>query len=75
MSDLYDKKGWMYRMDTPNAPKSVRRNATLARIARHWQLYLLVLVPMAAVFILHWVPVYGLQIAFRNNSGSRPVDR
>ena len=68
MSGLFGEKGWMHRMDTTNAPKRVRRNTTLTRIARHWQLYLLVLVPMAAVFILHWVPVYGLQIAFRKYS-------
>ena len=32
---------------------------------RYWQLYLLVLIPMITVFIFHYIPVWGLQIAFR----------
>lgn len=33
---------------------------------RHWQLYLLVLIPMITVFIFHYIPLAGVQIAFRD---------
>lgn len=40
----------------------------LKKIARHWQMYVLVLFPMASVFIFHYIPLWGVQIAFRDYS-------
>lgn len=34
-------------------------------IAKHWQLYLLTLAPMAIIILFKYVPMYGIQIAFR----------
>jgi putative aldouronate transport system permease protein len=36
------------------------------RIRRHRQLYLVILIPMAFVFVFRYVPMYGLQIAFKD---------
>ncbi|MFC4809904.1 ABC transporter permease [Paenibacillus sp. GCM10023250] len=38
------------------------------RVKRHWQLYLLVLLPLAYLIIFKYVPMYGAQIAFRDFS-------
>lgn len=42
----------------------------LARIGKYlkrdWQLYLLLLLPITYIVIFHYVPIYGVQIAFRN---------
>jgi ABC-type polysaccharide transport system permease subunit len=38
------------------------------RIMRHWQLYLLLIVPLAWVIIFCYTPMYGLQIAFKDYS-------
>ena len=35
-------------------------------IKKYWQLYALVALPIIAVFIFHYIPIYGIQIAFRN---------
>ena len=35
-------------------------------IVRHWQLYLLLLIPVAWLIIFRYYPMYGLQIAFRD---------
>lgn len=35
-------------------------------ILRHWQLYLLLLLPITYLIIFKYVPMYGAQIAFRN---------
>lgn len=35
-------------------------------LARHWQLYLLALLPIANVLFHQYGPMYGIQIAFRN---------
>ncbi len=43
------------------------------RIRRHWQLYLLILPAVAAIYIFHYVPIYGLQIAFRNYRPSKGI--
>ena len=37
----------------------------LQRILRHWQLYLLLLLPVAYVIIFDYIPMAGVQIAFR----------
>jgi putative aldouronate transport system permease protein len=36
------------------------------KILRGWQLYLLLLLPMAVIIIFSYGPMYGLQIAFKN---------
>ncbi|MCD4761057.1 ABC transporter permease subunit [bacterium] len=36
------------------------------RIRRHKQLYLIVLIPMVFVFVFQYMPMYGLQIAFKD---------
>ncbi|MFC5651452.1 ABC transporter permease [Paenibacillus solisilvae] len=38
------------------------------RVKRHWQLYLLVLLPLAYIVIFKYIPMYGAQIAFRDFS-------
>lgn len=38
------------------------------RILRDWQLYLLVLIPLAYLLIFNYGPMYGVQIAFRDYS-------
>ena len=37
----------------------------LKRILRHWQLYLLILLPVVYVVMFRYVPIFGSQIAFR----------
>nr|WP_239565981.1 ABC transporter permease subunit [Paenibacillus sacheonensis] len=43
------------------------------RIKRHWQLYLLVLLPIAYLVIFKYIPMYGAQIAFRDFSPVRGI--
>lgn len=37
-------------------------------VKRHWQLYLLIIAPMAYIVIFKYIPMYGAQIAFRDYS-------
>ena len=46
--------------------KSARRKPPLRRLVESWQLYVLLLPTMAYMLIFNYVPMYGLQIAFRN---------
>lgn len=39
-----------------------------AKIAKHWQLYLLLLLPLVYLLIFKYQPIYGVQIAFRDYS-------
>lgn len=57
-------------MRQPKGPTLVKKNPVL-KVLRHWQLYLLVLLPMAAVIIFHYIPLYGVQIAFRDYSAKK----
>jgi putative aldouronate transport system permease protein len=41
-------------------------SAKLRRVYRHWQLYLLLLLPLAYLAIFHYAPMYGVQIAFKD---------
>ena len=38
---------------------------TFNRVKRHWQLYLLLLLPLVWLIIFNYVPMYGAQIAFK----------
>ena len=50
----------------------VRRGKSLGRrILEHWQLYLLLLVPVVITIIYKYIPMYGVQIAFRDFKASR----
>lgn len=50
----------------------VRRGKSLGRrILEHWQLYLLLLVPIVITIIYKYIPMYGVQIAFRDFKASR----
>lgn len=40
---------------------------------RYWQLYLMVLPAIIAVFIFHYIPIYGVQIAFRDYRPSKGI--
>lgn len=45
--------------------KSVKK-----RIAQYWQLYLMLLVPVVLTIIYKYIPMYGIQIAFRDYKAS-----
>ena len=42
-----------------------------ARILEHWQLYVLLLIPIILTFVYKYIPMYGIQIAFRDYKPSR----
>ncbi len=43
----------------------------LHRIAGNWQLYVMLLIPVAITVVYKYIPMYGIQIAFRDYSASR----
>ena len=44
----------------------MKRKNQLAKIKKYWQLYLLLAPALIAVFIFHYIPIYGAQIAFKD---------
>jgi multiple sugar transport system permease protein/putative aldouronate transport system permease protein len=42
------------------------RVTTLDRVRKHWQLYVLLALPLGYLLVFHYWPMYGAQIAFRN---------
>ena len=55
------------------APKnSLRHGKTLGRrILENWQLYLLLIIPVAITVVYKYIPMYGIQIAFRDYKPAR----
>ncbi|MDQ1912603.1 ABC transporter permease subunit [Paenibacillus sp. GD4] len=55
---------------SPAIPRTLKNpgSGVMKRIRDNWQLYLLLLVPVLYVIIFHYVPMYGLIIAFKNYS-------
>ena len=51
--------------DTPRVIRP-RRKSPLVRLAQSWQLYVLLLPAVAYLIIFHYIPLYGVQIAFRH---------
>ena len=51
--------------DTPRVIRPCRKSP-LVRLAQSWQLYVLLLPAVAYLIIFHYIPLYGVQIAFRD---------
>ncbi|MBR4236368.1 MAG: sugar ABC transporter permease [Clostridia bacterium] len=54
---------------TPHAKQpsySARLRETRKLMGRYWQLYLMVLPPIVTTFIWHYIPLYGVLIAFKD---------
>lgn len=58
----------MKRKNQKKMNYTLSQRGPLAALRKHWQLYLLVLLPIVAVFIFHYIPLMGVQIAFRKYS-------
>lgn len=54
--------------ETKTAPRrsALHRSAPAKAFRLHWQLYLLLILPLVWVIIFRYWPMFGLQIAFRN---------
>ena len=56
------------------AEGSVRKQPTIwHKIAQRWQLFLFLLIPLAWLIIFHYVPIFGIQIAFKNFTPSKGI--
>lgn len=40
--------------------------SNIKKIKKHWQLYLIISIPLIYVFIFNYIPMYGVQIAFKD---------
>jgi len=64
----------MAKMNAQAAPAAslARPGKSLGqKILDNWQLYLLLLVPVVLTFVYKYIPMYGIQIAFRDFKASR----
>ncbi len=59
---------FMVQTRRAKAPLSQRVSLEARKTFRHWQLYLLLVLPVAQLIIFKYVPIYGVQIAFREYS-------
>lgn len=50
---------------------AVPKPALKRRLKDNWQLYLLLLIPVILTFVYKYIPMYGIQIAFRDYKASR----
>ena len=58
--------------DKTPAPTPAKQQLPLKRrLARCWELYLLLLIPVVLTFVYKYIPMYGIQIAFRDYSANR----
>ena len=57
------RKGESWRMKTD---RSIKINRGWTKFRRQWQLYLLLLFPIGFIILFDYVPMYGVQIAFRD---------
>ena len=53
-------------VQSPLAAKQSGLQQFLVRVRKNWQLHLLVALPILYIIVFYYVPMYGLQIAFRD---------
>lgn len=61
----------MGRLKTAAPAKKLGEKPVLKRIGSYWQLYLMLLIPVVLTIIYKYIPMYGIQIAFRDYKASR----
>lgn len=53
--------------------QSKRRHPVIKKILRHWQYYILILIPLIHMFIFYYLPMGGLQVAFKDFNASKGI--
>src|SRR5690606_22938126 len=63
--------GTRRRMYTLSSDKRGENMKLMKREKKHWQLYVMLVLPVAFIVIFHYLPMYGLQLAFKDFSFSK----
>ncbi len=61
----------MGRLKTAASKKDAGEKSVWKRMGSYWQLYLMLLVPVILTIIYKYIPMYGIQIAFRDYKSVR----
>ncbi len=61
----------MSKLKTAAPTNVIRQKTLLERMGAHWQLYLMLLIPVVLTIIYKYIPMYGIQIAFRDYKSVR----
>ena len=61
----------MGKSKTVTPAKRVGGKPISKRIGAYWQLYLMLLIPVVLTIVYKYIPMYGIQIAFRDYKASR----
>lgn len=61
----------MSRLKTAAPAKRAGEKPVFKRIGTYWQLYLMLLIPVILTIIYKYIPMYGIQIAFRDYKSVR----
>ena len=60
-------------MSAPSLSAKKSRGKCWARVCSRWQLYVLILPAVISVFVFHYVPIYGVIIAFKNFRATKGI--
>ncbi len=52
---------------------NIKGESLKRRLKANWQMYILLLIPLALTIIYKYIPMYGIQIAFRDYKASRGI--
>ncbi len=51
----------------------VQKKSLMSRVKEHWQLYAMLLIPLVLTIIYKYLPMWGIQIAFRDYKASQGI--
>ncbi|MDE7309228.1 MAG: ABC transporter permease subunit [Lachnospiraceae bacterium] len=61
----------MSKLKTAVPANNIKQKTLLERMGTYWQLYLMLLIPVVLTIIYKYIPMYGIQIAFRDYKSVR----
>ncbi len=61
----------MSKLKTAVPANNIKQKTLLERMGAYWQLYLMILIPVVLTIIYKYIPMYGIQIAFRDYKSVR----
>ena len=63
----FEKRAQKYRLPLASDKKTPWQRFWI-RFKHNWQLHLMILIPVAWIICFHYIPMYGIQVAFRDYS-------
>lgn len=70
---MKERRDDMGKLRTMTPTRNDGGKTVMRRVGQYWQLYLMLLIPVVLTIVYKYIPMYGIQIAFRDFKSTRGI--